>query len=1044
MIHVFDIDKEKNLLAKKEAINDGLLNLGQIEIFTETNSSLGFQNNHLDSYSLRDKKNHDVDNTNIFYLNDTFDRVDRVSFNLQSGSFQQNLYYENNKMLPLGNTDFQEKIDTDGPQLFKKISISTITKDSTTTIVTTSDHNLILGDVVMLSDITGATSFNGLFGVVIQKINSTTVVLNIDSSTYSGTPAGGTLRLPINSIVSIVKGSTTLVTLDRPHSLLTNDYVVFYGISGMTEINGLISKINLVPGNTQIRVEIDSTNFSTYKRKILSQKDQDNLNYSVSYGGFVSKMPTTKYGLWANRLSSNYVYSDESEKVVTHNEDSSSPKNVSFWRAVSKPEKRLSMKFYEFYSNFDVSGVMSGSSSMQNSLHLKNHKQHFLDFEEFDYNLNTPKDFDDLKARVDSDPKLYSWLQNKKKIGYNNIHYNVQEVYYSNDNVYIQSTGIPDYLINTNYYFFQPTNKNWVFQIPRILATAEIKTPTPFGIIGVLKNGLPIFNYADGRSYIGRGYWNDNTVISLKPLYDAHNGVVTLDGAYGHTMDPIGLYDESVTNAHSPLLGYALDGHPIYGPYGYTDYNPTSSSPTISRVKSGYTLRNITDRSILPDGTTLDIENYGPPIVITDYTVKATTNSNLYCFYINGANDDGIGATLVSQTPGNLEIDGITLSEDDEVLIRNQFDPAENGIYVVTDPGSTNESFVLTRVPLGKYGYNQKTGNKALVTSGLSNSNTYWLLTGGEKLGFSSIIASKFDGYPLGYFIEDYEYTGNGSTTLDQYNGRYGRTPEYPSGIYAYFVTIDENKKPAFPYFIGPSYYGTVSELTLKNVGHSKIYDTVKNYINKTLGLKIQILQNDRTYELTKLTPETWTENFSKSSSFGQRNENFFYNKTIALDSFATPKLLNELGFDTTVEESLEFAGNIQAQSSNNYENLDIDSLRSLSSQRIEPTFYSTTGTWSNTVTAGYRTFKTQSGYNLDVSRVNSTVSHRLDTYNNPDPISIEMYSTMIIEPKFDYFDNKEYEGSGLFENLNWEIYQISYGFGKLPFGETPFGETPQ
>ena len=1039
MIHVFDIDKEKSLLAEKEAINDGLLNLGKIQIFTETNSSLGFQNNYLDNYSLRDKKNHDVDNTDAFPLNGTFDRIDRTSFNLQSGSFQQDLYYENRRMLPLGKTAFQNKIDADGPQLFKKITISSITTSTTTTIVTTSDHNLKVGDVVMLSDVTGETSFNGLFGLVIQKIDSTTVVLNINSSGYSGTPVGGTLRLSINSTVSITKGTTTLVTLDRPHTLSLDDYVVFYGISGMIEINGLIGKITLVPSNLQITVNINSTNFSTYKRKILSQKDQDNLDYSVSYGGFVSKMPTTKYALWANRLSSNYVYSDESGKVVTHNEDASSLKTVSFWRTVSKPEKRLAMKFYEFYSNLDISGVMSDSSLMKNSLHFKNHKQHLLDFEEFDYNVNTPEDFDNLKDRTDSDPELYSWRQNKKNLGYTDIHYDVQEVYYSDDNIYIQSTGIPDYLVSLNYSFFKPSNQKWTFQIPRIPEALEIKTPTPYGIIGVLKNGVPIFNYADGRSYIGRGYWNDNTVVSLKPLYDGDNGIVTLDGAYGHTMAPIGLYDESNTTNHSPLLGYALDGYPVYGPYGYRDYAPDDTGTTSSRVESGYTLRNITNRSTLPDDTVLNIENYGPPIVSYDYTVKLTTNSNLYCFYINGINDNGVLATLTSQRPSILEIDGVTPSVSDNVLIRNQFDPAENGIYTVTDIGSTIKSFVLTRVPPGKYGYSQNTGNKVLVTSGLGNSNTYWVLTGGDRLGFSSVVASKFDGYPLGYFIEDYEYTGDGSTTLDQYNGRYGRTPEYPNGIYAYFVTIDENEKPAFPYFIGPEYYGKVSELSVKNAGHSKIYDTVKNYMHKVLGLRIQILQNDRMYELTKLTPETWTENFSKSSSFGQRNENFFYNKTIALDSFATPKLLEDLDFDTTVEESLEFAGNVVLQSSNSYENSTINALRL--GMRINPIFDSETGTWTDTST-GYRTYSSPSSYSLDISKVNSTVSHRFDTYGNPNPISIEMYSTMIIEPKFAYFEDKEYDGQ--FQNLNWEVYQISYGFGTQPFGETPFGETPQ
>jgi hypothetical protein len=52
--------------------------------------------------------------------------------------------------------------------------------------------------------------------------------------------------------------------------------------------------------------------------------------------------------------------------------------------------------------------------------------------------------------------------------------------------------------------------------------------------------------------------------------------------------------------------------------------------------------------------------------------------------------------------------------------------------------------------------------------------------------------------YPLGTLAEDYEYISNG--VLDEHNGRFAVTPEYPQGIYAYVGTTD------FPYFIGSTY----------------------------------------------------------------------------------------------------------------------------------------------------------------------------------------------------------------------------------------------
>jgi len=64
--------------------------------------------------------------------------------------------------------------------------------------------------------------------------------------------------------------------------------------------------------------------------------------------------------------------------------------------------------------------------------------------------------------------------------------------------------------------------------------------------------------------------------------------------------------------------------------------------------------------------------------------------------------------------------------------------------------------------------------------------------------------------YPLGFFVTDWSYTNSGD--LDQYNGRFCKTPEYPNGVYAYFCTINpsnsieipfvSNREPLFPYVL--------------------------------------------------------------------------------------------------------------------------------------------------------------------------------------------------------------------------------------------------
>jgi hypothetical protein len=88
--------------------------------------------------------------------------------------------------------------------------------------------------------------------------------------------------------------------------------------------------------------------------------------------------------------------------------------------------------------------------------------------------------------------------------------------------------------------------------------------------------------------------------------------------------------------------------------------------------------------------------------------------------------------------------------------------------------------------------------------------------------------------YPAGCFIEDYSYSA-GSGDLDARNGRFCVTPEYPNGIYCYFVTLDDQLNPAFPYTFYGSYYGVVqSGNTGMNSGHNTITETTTVYTGTT------------------------------------------------------------------------------------------------------------------------------------------------------------------------------------------------------------------
>jgi hypothetical protein len=195
----------------------------------------------------------------------------------------------------------------------------------------------------------------------------------------------------------------------------------------------------------------------------------------------------------------------------------------------------------------------------------------------------------------------------------------------------------------------------------------------------ILVEILPEGRNATAKSNIVK--WVKNRYEKIKTNLDDSNGYIfpnidfNKQYGYGRVANPLRLrlavgdnvtnvLDESTTKKHSPILGFAYDGNPIYGPYALED--PTDLNSDIIKLRSGY--------------------------------VKKTNRTN--------------------------------------------------------GPSTTE--------------------------------------------------------YSLGSFIDDYEWVPNiqsGKIFLDKNNGRFCVTPEYPNGIYAYFITIDSQNKPEFPYIIGENYY---------------------------------------------------------------------------------------------------------------------------------------------------------------------------------------------------------------------------------------------
>jgi hypothetical protein len=212
------------------------------------------------------------------------------------------------------------------------------------------------------------------------------------------------------------------------------------------------------------------------------------------------------------------------------------------------------------------------------------------------------------------DPEVSSWVLNSGgETGYRGIPSNVQQVRYSADNVYVSCTCIPGYDIgpwagNPN----TPANQNFVFKITRTpQPNAGAKIATPLGHIGVWSNGVSVFNARDARSYNNANIWHQNAIVVEGPSFDTCLGHPAPNGEYHHHLNPRCLYDDRDSGTHSPIIGYAFDGYPIYGAYGFRNADGTGG---ITRMRSGYRTRTMTDRSTLADGTILQSSQHGPDV----------------------------------------------------------------------------------------------------------------------------------------------------------------------------------------------------------------------------------------------------------------------------------------------------------------------------------------------------------------------------------------------------------------------------------------------
>jgi hypothetical protein len=202
-------------------------------------------------------------------------------------------------------------------------------------------------------------------------------------------------------------------------------------------------------------------------------------------------------------------------------------------------------------------------------------------------------------------PAISSWIQNQDTLlaanrGYNNIPSNCIKIQYSSTDVYVSCFCIPGYSIGPWSNPNVAQNQNFVYKITlNPQKNNGTRTAIGLGHIGVLKNGVSIFNANDAQ-YVNN-VWSRNGYYFEYPSFDNCIGHPQQQGEYHHHVSPKCLYTQTDSSQHSPVIGFMFDGYPVYGAYGYADTNGTGG---IRRMRSSYRLRADQSRTKDPYGNT--------------------------------------------------------------------------------------------------------------------------------------------------------------------------------------------------------------------------------------------------------------------------------------------------------------------------------------------------------------------------------------------------------------------------------------------------------
>ena len=248
----------------------------------------------------------------------------------------------------------------------------------------------------------------------------------------------------------------------------------------------------------------------------------------------------------------------------------------------------------------------------------------------------------------------------------------------------------------------------------------------------------------------------DTLTISGEDATSSNKGIASFGGDFSVSSGAVSLANNSITiGSDAVALGatrtdingltsldvdnLTLDANAITSTdsNGNIELSPNGTGtvvvPASYEARAGFSSQSLVNKAYV-DSVTSGLSVKTP--------VKVATTGNLNATYNNGA------GTLTANSNFALSVDGVTVSVNDRILVKDQSTAAQNGFYKVTATGSGSAAFVLTRTPDADAASELVAGAFAFVEEGTANADNGYVLStdGAVTLGTTAINFEQFSG----------------------------------------------------------------------------------------------------------------------------------------------------------------------------------------------------------------------------------------------------------------------------------------------------------